>query len=203
MDNGETKSVSGSFDVVVTSAKYTLTVNNGAGGGGSDSGNNNSGSSGGNGSGGDSSNDGNTSNDNGGSDGNNGNDNGGNTGSNDSGNLNGQSGSSETDTPDKVTAAVMIITPQEDLENVVLTETEKQQKAGGADIRIELDVDVVTAEADAADRALVEEALRDSAAGYTVGQYLDMSLYKVIGDSRTAITETAGKLPSGSMYRTA
>lgn len=192
MDNGETKSVSGSFDVVVTSAKYTLTVNNGAGGGGSDSGNNNSGSSGGNGSGGDSSNDGNTSNDNGG-----------NTDSNDSGNLNGQSGSSGTDTPDKVTAAVMIITPQEDLENVVLTETEKQQKAGGADIRIELDVDVVTAEADAADRALVEEALRDSAAGYTVGQYLDMSLYKVIGDSRTAITETAGKLPSGSMYRTA
>lgn len=163
-------------------------------GGSSDSGGNNSGSSGGNDSGGDSGNDGNIGNDNGGSDGNTGNDNGGNIGSNDSGNLNGQSGGSGTATPGKAPAAVMIITPPEELENVVLTEAEKQQKAGGADIRIELDVDVVTAEADAADRALVEEALQDFAAGYTVGQYLDISLYKVIGDSRTAITETAGKI---------
>lgn len=157
--------------------------NSGDSGGSSDSGGNNSGSSGGNDSGGDSSSDGNT-----------GDDNGGNTGSNGSGNLNGQSEGSGTATPGKEPAAVMIITPPEELENAVLTEAEKQQKAGGADIRIELDVDVVTAEADAANRALVEEALQDSAAGYTVGQYLDISLYKVIGDSRTAITETAGEI---------
>ena len=66
--------------------------------------------------------------------------------------------------------------------------------AGGADIRIELDVKVVTAEAGAADRALVEEALQGPAAGFTIGQYLDISLYKIIGDSRTAITETDGKI---------
>lgn len=103
------------------------------------------------------------------------------------------SGSSVTNTPVEI-PEIRITTPQEELEDVVLAETEKQQKAGGADIRIELDVDVVTAEASVADRALVEEALHGSAAGYTVGQYLDIRLYKVMGDSRTAIRETDGKL---------
>ena len=102
-------------------------------------------------------------------------------------------GNNITNTPAKV-PTIVITTQPKNLEDAVLTEPEKQQKAAGADIRIELDVKVVTAEASAADRALVEEALRSSAAGYTLGQYLDISLYKVIGDSRTAIRETDGKI---------
>ena len=104
-----------------------------------------------------------------------------------------QSGANAVVTPAKAPATV-ITTPQENLEDTVLTAAEKQQKADGADIRIELDVKVAAAEADAADRALVEEALRGSAAGYILGQYLDINLYKVIGDSRTAITQTDGKI---------
>ena len=91
--------------------------------------------------------------------------------------------------------AAAIATPQEKLEDAVLTAEEKQQKAGGADIRIELDVKAVAAEAAAADKAVVEEALNSSVAkGYTLGQYLAISLYKVAGDSRTAVTETQGKI---------
>ena len=104
-----------------------------------------------------------------------------------------QSGVNAVVTPAKAPATV-ITTPQENLEDTVLTAAEKQQKVDGADIRIELDVKVAAAETGAADRTLVEEALRGSAAGYSLGQYLDISLYKVIGDSRTAITQTDGKI---------
>ena len=91
--------------------------------------------------------------------------------------------------------ATVITTPPEKLEEAVLTAEEKQQKAGGADIRIELDVKAVAAEAAAADKALVETALSSSVAkGYTLGQYLAINLYKVAGDSRTAITQTNGKI---------
>ena len=111
----------------------------------------------------------------------------------DGGGYSGANGNNITNTPAKV-PTIVITTQPKNLEDAVLTEPEKQQKAAGADIRIELDVKVATAEASAADRALVEEALRSSAAGYTLGQYLDISLYKVIGDSRTAIRETDGKI---------
>ena len=119
------------------------------------------------------------------------------SGSNDnggSGNHNDGSANSGTDTPVNAPVTVIIMPPEE-LENAVLTETEKQQKAAdGADIQIELEVEVVAAGASAADRALVEEVLHDSASGYTIGQYLDINLYKVIGNSRTAIKETDGKI---------
>ena len=91
--------------------------------------------------------------------------------------------------------ATVITTPQKKLEEAVLTAEEKQRKAAGADIRIELDVKAVAAEAAAADKAVVEAALKGSVAkGYTLGQYLAISLYKVAGDSRTAVTETQGKI---------
>lgn len=87
----------------------------------------------------------------------------------------------------------VIITPQEELENAALTETEKQQT--GMDIRIVLEVEDASADVSAADRLLVETALNSpEASGYTIGQYLDISLYKVIGDSRTVITETNGMI---------
>ena len=86
-------------------------------------------------------------------------------------------------------------TPLSELADMVLTKEEKQKAADGTDIRIVLDVKDASAIVSAADKALVEAALNGSLAkGYTLGQYLDISLYKVIGNSRTSIKETAGKI---------
>ena len=86
-------------------------------------------------------------------------------------------------------------TPLSKLTDIVLTEKEKQQAAVETTIRIVLDVKDASAAVSAADKALVETALNSSIAkGYTLGQYLDINLYKVIGDSRTAITQTDGKI---------
>lgn len=86
-------------------------------------------------------------------------------------------------------------TPLSELADMVLTKEEKQKAANGTDIRIVLDVKDAFAIVNAADKALVESALNGSLAkGYTLGQYLDISLYKVIGSSRNIITETDGKI---------
>ncbi len=86
-------------------------------------------------------------------------------------------------------------TPLSQLADIVLTKEEKQKAAGGTDIRIVLDVKDASAFVNASDKALVEKALNGSLAkGYTLGQYLDISLYKVVGNSRNIITETDGKI---------
>lgn len=85
--------------------------------------------------------------------------------------------------------------PVSELADTVLTQTEKQQAAKGTNIRIILEVKDASAFVSAADKAAVEAALGSSTAkGYTLGQYLDVSLYKVIGDSRNVITQTNGKI---------
>lgn len=86
-------------------------------------------------------------------------------------------------------------TPLSELADMVLTKEEKQKAAGGTDIRIVLDVKDASAVVSAADKTLVEKALNGpQAKGYTLGQYLEINLFKVIGNSRSAITETNGKL---------
>ena len=86
-------------------------------------------------------------------------------------------------------------TPLSELADMVLTKEEKQKAAGGTDVRIVLDVKDASAVVSAADKALVEKMLNGpKAKGYTLGQYLDISLYKVIGNSRNIITETNGKI---------
>lgn len=86
-------------------------------------------------------------------------------------------------------------TPLPELADIVLTKEEKQKAAGGTDVKIVLDVKDASAVVSAADKALVEKALNGSQAkGYTLGQYLDINLFKVIGDSRSAITETNRKI---------
>lgn len=175
------------FTMPAEAVSVTATYKTNTGGGSGDSGSGDHSGGGGN------SGNGNNNNDIGGESDNNGGS--GSSGGNDitDGGYSGANGNNITNTPAKV-PTIVITTQPKNLEDAVLTEPEKQQKAAGADIRIELDVKVVTAEASAADRALVEEALRSSAAGYTLGQYLDINLYKVIGDSRTAIRETDGKI---------
>lgn len=61
---------------------------------------------------------------------------------------------------------------------------------GGTDIRIVLNVEDMSERVDEAEKALVESVLED----WRVGQYLDISLFKLIGEQRTQITETAGKI---------
>ena len=86
-------------------------------------------------------------------------------------------------------------TPLSELAEMVLTQAEKQQAASGTNIRIVLEVKDAPAAVSAADKALVESALNSSAAkGYTLGQYLDINLYKVVGNSRSAIAETDRKI---------
>lgn len=88
-----------------------------------------------------------------------------------------------------------VVTPLSALSDIVLTESEKQQVAAGTTIRIVLDVKDVSAVISPADKKIVETALNGSLAkGYTLGQYLDISLYKVVGNSRNSITNTNGKL---------
>lgn len=88
-----------------------------------------------------------------------------------------------------------VAAPISELADMVLTQTEKQQAADGTNIQIVLDVKEMPAAVGAADRTVVEAALNGSLArGYTLGQYLDISLYKVVGDSRSAITQTNRKI---------
>lgn len=83
-----------------------------------------------------------------------------------------------------------ISTSAEELKDILLTEEEKQQVADGINVAIVLDVKDASERISREDKIKVEDALN----GYTVGQYLDISLYKLIGESRTDITETAKKI---------
>ena len=83
-----------------------------------------------------------------------------------------------------------ISTPLAELEKLLLTEEEKQQVQNGANIRIVLTVQDAGNTVSASDKAAVQQALN----GFTVGQYLNIDLYKLIGENRTDITETAEKI---------
>lgn len=84
-----------------------------------------------------------------------------------------------------------ISTPTEILADMIaLTDMEKAQIAGGTNIRIVLDVKDMQHKITPSDKGAVEAALN----GFAAGQYLDISLYKLIGENRTDITETSGKL---------
>ena len=90
--------------------------------------------------------------------------------------------------------SMQIATSEEQLKDMLLEEAEKQLLADGTNIRIILDVKDVSG---STDKTLVEEALRGSAAaeGFTTGQYLDISLYKVIGKGmRQPISKTREKM---------
>lgn len=84
-----------------------------------------------------------------------------------------------------------IATPADKLAQILLTEEEKQQMAEGVDIKIVLDVRDASDSVSSEDKTLVEDALkRTKAQGFTAPQYMDISLFKVIGGSRNAISET-------------
>lgn len=89
-----------------------------------------------------------------------------------------------------------ISTPSDRLADMLLTPEEKKQMADGTDIEIVLEVKDASDSVSASDKALVEAALANdnTAKGFALGQYLDISLFKIIGQNRNAISETNGKI---------
>ena len=86
--------------------------------------------------------------------------------------------------------ATDISTPAEELKDMLLTDEEKQQVQNGTNIRIVLEVQDAGNTVSSSDKEAVAQALN----GYTVGQYLNIDLYKLAGTDRTDIHETAKKI---------
>ena len=84
----------------------------------------------------------------------------------------------------------------EELVDTILTEEEKGQIGSGTDVKFILDVKDAGDTISGGDKTAVQQTLDGNAAvkGRSVGQYLDISLFKVVGDTRSAISETARKL---------
>lgn len=89
-----------------------------------------------------------------------------------------------------------IATPAEKMLDIVLTPEEKEQLSKGTDIKIVLDVKDVSDTVSSGDKALAEAALSGDgvAKGFAISQYLDISLFKIIGENRSAISETKEKI---------
>lgn len=79
-----------------------------------------------------------------------------------------------------------ISTPTDELTNMLLTEDERQQVQNGTNIRIVLEVQDAGTTVSDSDKNNIQQALN----GFTVGQYLNINLYKLAGEKRTDITET-------------
>lgn len=80
-------------------------------------------------------------------------------------------------------------TPIDELVKAVLTPEEQELAEDGAEIKIVLIVVDVTSTVSAEDKEKVETAI-SGLSDSKVGQYLDVSLLKIIGDSQEKITET-------------
>ena len=80
---------------------------------------------------------------------------------------------------------------QEEVLNLILTEEDRQQLANGQDIRIRLVVTDISDSVSDKDKALAEASFGSCIAG----RYLDISLYKQIGDTEFRITKPlAGRI---------
>lgn len=86
--------------------------------------------------------------------------------------------------------ATDISTPAEELKDMLLTDEEKQQVQNGTNIRIVLEVQDAGNTVSSSDKEAVAQALN----GFTVGQYLNIDLYKLAEADRTDIHETAKKI---------
>ena len=75
-----------------------------------------------------------------------------------------------------------------ELAAVVLTEAERQSVKNGSTVKILLIVDDATDTVSSQDKAVMNREKGD----YVIGQYLDISLFKVLGDNREKIVQTNG-----------
>lgn len=88
------------------------------------------------------------------------------------------------------TPAINIATPIEELKDILLTAEEKLRVQNGTNVKIVLDVWNAGNTVSDSDKEAVRQALN----GFTVGQYLNIDLYKLVGEDRTDISETAKKI---------
>ncbi len=79
---------------------------------------------------------------------------------------------------------------KEELAGAVLTPEEQSSITSGSAVKIVLSINNIDDSVQEADK----QAVAAQAVGYTVGEYLDISLYKIIGGNRTAILQTNGKI---------
>lgn len=91
---------------------------------------------------------------------------------------------SEENVPDTT-----LVTPLDELADAVLTPEEQELIDDGVDIKIVLTIEDGTDSAPDDDKAKVETAISELS-DYTIGQYLDVNLLKIIGNSQEKITET-------------
>lgn len=84
----------------------------------------------------------------------------------------------------------------DELADIILTEGEKAEVENGTNIKFLLDIKDIGDTVGDADKVAVQEALNGNSEvkGFVVGQYLDISLFKIIGVDRNAIFQTARKL---------
>lgn len=76
----------------------------------------------------------------------------------------------------------------DELADAVLDEDEKQAVENGTDIKIVLNVKDASESVSPATKQMVEAAIKNASEAYTIGQYLDVSLFKVISDSSGTTT---------------
>lgn len=81
-----------------------------------------------------------------------------------------------------------IVTPLGSLMNAVLTDEEREMLENGIDIGVVLDINSANSSVSETDRRVAEDAL--SGLGYTAGLYLDVKLFKTIGDEQSQIDTT-------------
>ena len=78
---------------------------------------------------------------------------------------------------------------EDELADAVLDEDEKQAVENGTDIRIILNVKDASESVSAATKQMVEAAIEAAPKAYIIGQYLDVSLLKLISDGSGTMTE--------------
>lgn len=88
----------------------------------------------------------------------------------------------------------IIATPLMELADLLLSEAEKRLTEEGVNIRLILDVKDAGESVSSTDKTVTETALAKTIPDFTLGQYLDVSLYKLVGAERTDITETSNKI---------
>lgn len=105
-------------------------------------------------------------------------------------------GKISTDIEKGENAPTVKIPASNELANILLTPEEKQQVEKGTDIRIVLKVEDASKNVSGADKVLIESALKNGVAdGYSIGQYLDINLIKIIGGNNSSrISKTNSKI---------
>ena len=83
-----------------------------------------------------------------------------------------------------------ISTPKEEIISIVLTQEEQEKVKEGMNIKIILKVEDASHSAPAEDKAKIETAV-EGLEDYKLGQYLDVTLLKKIGDEQKAVTSTS------------